>query len=145
MPSATLTHAVLDEATLRRAVEQPGAGAVVVFVGTVRNQHAGAPVDGLEYSAQETLALKELEKICTEACARFQLADARVQHRLGALKIGEASVVIAVSSAHRADAFDGCRYIIDELKTRVPIWKKESYTDGRAAAWVGPDGKPVPV
>ena len=140
-----LTRAVLDPAAITRRVERPAAGAVVVFIGTARDEHEGRRVERLEYEAQERLAQKALERLCAEALSRFDLAAVAIQHRIGKLEIGEASVVIAVSAAHRAAAFDGCRHLIDTLKTTVPIWKKEYYAGDAAAVWVGPDGKPVRV
>jgi len=140
-----LTRTPLDTATLEKSVQRSHAGAVVVFVGTTRDRHEGTPVLRLEYEAQETLAAKALERLCAEAARRWDLAAIVLQHRLGTLEIGEASVVIAVSSPHRAAAFEACRYLIDTLKTSVPIWKKEFFADGREPTWVGPDGKPVKI
>jgi molybdopterin synthase catalytic subunit len=99
----------------------------------------------LEYDAHEAIALKMLRGLCEEVAKKYTLVGAAVCHRLGRLEIGEASVVIAVSSAHRGAAFEGCRYIIDTLKTTVPIFKKEYYADGVPACWVGPDGKAVQI
>lgn len=138
-----LTREPLDPAAVERSVERPQAGAVVAFVGTTRNVHAGKAVLHLEYEAQETLARKALEALCAEATEKFGLSAAAVHHRLGKLEIGEASVAIAVSAPHRGPAFEGCRYLIDTLKTSIPIFKKEHYADGSAPEWVGPDGKPV--
>jgi molybdopterin synthase catalytic subunit len=138
-----LTTKVLDTDAIRKAVERPEAGAVAVFIGNVRNEHAGLPVLRLEYSAQEKLAMKTLEQLRTDALKKFDVTAVKIAHRLGTLEIGEASVVIAVSSGHRGAAFVACRYLIDTLKTNVPIWKKEYYSDGRPAVWVGPDGKPL--
>lgn len=140
-----LTRAALDARALERLVADPGAGAVVSFVGLTRDHHLGRRVLGLEYEAHEILAKKMLEKLRDEAIQRFGLVRAAIHHRLGRVEIGEASVVIAVSSAHRAAAFDGCRFLIDALKTNVPIWKKEFYADGSAPEWVGPDGNPVSI
>jgi molybdopterin synthase catalytic subunit len=142
-PWVLLTRAALDAAALERRVAAPAAGAVVAFVGLTRDHHLGRRVVSLEYEALEPVALKMLEALRGEALARHGLARAALHHRLGRVEIGEASVVIAVSAAHRGMAFDGCRFLIDELKTRVPIWKKESYADGSEPVWVGPDGKPV--
>lgn len=144
-PPVLLTREALDPAAVARSVERPEAGAVVTFAGTTRNVHEGKPVLRLEYEAQEKLAEKALEKLCAEAVKKFMLAAAAIHHRLGTLEIGEASVVIAVSSAHRGAAFDGCRYLIDTLKTTIPIFKKEYYAGGVEPVWVGPDGKPVQV
>lgn len=140
-----LTRAPLDARALERLVADPSTGAVVSFIGLTRDNHLGRPVLGLEYEAQESLALKMLEILSAEAVQRFGLVRAAIHHRLGRIEIGEASVAIAVSSAHRAAAFDGCRFLIDALKTSVPIWKKEFYADGSAPEWVGPDGNPVSI
>lgn len=141
--SVLLTNSVLGVQAIERSVEDPAAGAAVSFVGQVRNKHAGLDVLRLEYSAQENLARKCMEKLGLAAMEQFKLTAVCIHHRLGVLEIGEAAVVIAVSAAHRGAAFDGCRYLIDTLKTDVPIWKKEYYTDGRTPVWVGPDGKPI--
>lgn len=140
---AALTRAPLDPAALEAEVRDASAGAVVAFAGVTRNAHLGKAVLFLEYEAQENLALKTLDALCAEASRNFGLAKVRLAHRLGRLDVGEASVCIAVSSPHRAAAFDGCRFLIDALKTSVPIWKKEHYADGSPPQWVGPDGKPV--
>lgn len=124
------------------AVADDAAGAIVSFVGTTRNRHAGKAVNYLEYEAQEQLANKVIEKMCAEACQKFNLIRVYVRHRLGSVEIGDASVVIAASAGHRGAAFDGCRWLIDTLKTTVPIFKKEYYEDG-SSIWVGPDGKAV--
>ena len=115
-------------------------GAVCLFVGTVRNENRGRAVRRLEYEAYEEMALPLMEEIAAETGRRFPVTDVRLVHRLGRLEIGEASVAVAVSSPHRAEAFAACRFAIDALKARVPIWKKEFYADG--SEWL--DGAPVP-
>jgi molybdopterin converting factor subunit 1 len=115
-------------------------GAVVVFEGTVRNQTRGRKTLYLDYEAYEEMALREMESLAAQALDQFQIRDVAVVHRLGRLEIGETSVLIAVASAHRAAAFDACRWLIDTLKRTVPIWKKEHFTDG--AVWA--DGEPFP-
>ena len=140
-----LTRAPLDASALEALVADPSAGAVVSFIGLTRNNHLGRRVLGLEYEAHEVIAAKMLEKLRAEAVDRFGLVRAAIHHRLGHIEIGEASVAIAVSSRHRTAAFDGCRFLIDELKTTVPIWKKEFYADNSAPEWVGPDGKPITI
>ena len=140
-----LTRSALNPAQIEAQVSRPSAGAVVSFIGVTRNEHLGKRVLYLEYEAQEAMALKMLNELCRDAEKKFSLAAANVHHRLGRLEIGEASVCIATSSAHRGAAFDGCRYIIDTLKTTVPIFKKEYYADGSAPCWVGPDGKAVQI
>jgi molybdopterin synthase catalytic subunit len=139
------TREVINVADAEKAVADDGAGAIVTFIGTTRNLHAGKGVDHLEYEAHEMMAEKILAWTCDDAKRRFGLTAVALKHRLGRVNIGEASVVIAVSSPHRAAAFDGCRWLIDTLKTTVPIFKKEYFTDGSAPLWVGPDGKPVTV
>ncbi|HYG73696.1 MAG TPA: molybdenum cofactor biosynthesis protein MoaE [Planctomycetota bacterium] len=138
-----LTRTPLDCAAIEASVYSPESGAVVTFVGRTRNEHLGRPVRHLEYEAHEALARKIVGELAAEAKQKFGLVQVAIQHRLGRLEIGDASVVIAVSSGHRGAAFDGCRWLIDSLKTRVPVFKKEYYADGSAPEWVGPDGKPV--
>jgi molybdopterin synthase catalytic subunit len=115
-------------------------GAVCLFVGVVRNENRGRSVLRLEYEAYEEMALPLMEEIAAETGRRFPVTDVRLVHRLGRLEIGEASVAVAVSSPHRAEAFAACRFAIDTLKAQVPIWKKELYADG--SEWL--DGTPVP-
>jgi len=140
---ALLTRDALQSRDVESRVQSAAAGAVVSFQGTTRNQHLGRGVLYLEYEAHPVLAQKMMLQLCSKAAGKFNLLAAVMHHRSGRIEIGEYSVIIAVSSAHRSAAFDGCRYIIDALKTTVPIWKKEHYTDGSAPQWVGPDGKPL--
>jgi molybdopterin synthase catalytic subunit len=116
----------------------PADGAVCLFVGVVRNENQGRPVLHLEYEAYPEMALPLMEEIAAETARRFPVTDVRLVHRLGRLEVGEASVAVAVSSPHRADAFAGCRFAIDSLKAKVPIWKKEFYADG--SAWLDGPG-----
>ena len=111
------------------------AGAVVTFDGRVRDHNEGKTVQRLAYSAYAALALSEGETIIAEALAKFALSAAACCHRLGDLALGEAAVRVWAAAAHREEAFAGCRYIIDEVKARVPIWKKETYVDG-LSEWV---------
>ena len=111
-----------------------GAGAVATFCGVVRDHSKGRVVKHLDYEAHGPLAVKEMARIVDEAIGRYGLVDAFVIHRIGHLQVGEVAVDIAVCSAHRGEAFDGCRFIIDQLKQRVPIWKKE--TDEKGSEWV---------
>jgi len=113
-----------------RLPESPASGGYVCFEGHVRNVNNGRSVSHLEYEVYDTLALKELQRICEDACERFQLNFARAVHRKGILKIGEPAVIIQVLSKHRKEAFEGCRFIIDRLKSQVPVWKREHYSDG---------------
>lgn len=117
------------------AVRVASAGAVVTFAGTVRDSTGGLAVTALEYEAYEPMAVRCLRRIADEVRARWPEASIAIRHRTGRLEIGEISVVIAVSSPHRRDAFDACRYAIERLKEDVPIWKKEIRRDG--SVWVG--------
>jgi len=116
-------------------------GAALVFEGVVRNQTRGRKTLYLDYEAYETMALREMESLAAQAVAQFQIRDVALVHRLGRLEIGETSVLIVVASAHRAAAFEACRWLIDTLKRTVPIWKKEYFADG--AVWA--DGEPFPA
>ena len=116
-------------------------GAVCLFVGVVRDHNDGRRVRYLEYEAYEEMALPLLAEIEADVRRRWPVSEVRLEHRLGRLEIGEASVAVAVSSPHRAEAFAACRHAIDTLKQRVPIWKKEFYADG--SAWI--DGQVVPA
>ena len=128
-----LTREPIDLASLISAVQTDDDGAVTSFLGVVRNNAGGRRVLRLEYYAYEAMALKQLQKIGDVLMARWDVRAAIV-HRLGCLKIGEASVAIAVASPHRADAFEACRHAIEQIKKDVPIWKKEHYEDG--AIWI---------
>lgn len=139
--SAELVRERIDADAFVRAMKAPEDGAVVVFDGVVRNNTRGRRTLYLEYEAYEPMAMKEMESLLTQALAQFRVRDARVVHRLGRLEIGETSVLIVVSSAHRGAAFDACRWLIDTLKRTVPIWKKEFFEDG--AVWA--DGEPFPA
>ena len=125
----------LDACALLDEVANKRNGATVLFVGTVRDLNDGEPVTGLDYSAYSQMAARELESIAREAAARWQTPDVVVEHRIGSLELGDASVVIAVAHPHRAEAYDASRYIIEELKKRLPIWKKEHYTSEKSE-WV---------
>lgn len=120
---------------LGAALSDPGAGAYVGFEGRVRNRNEGRDVERLEYEAYAPLAEKEGERIIAEARERWPIIAARCVHRTGMLEIGDCAVWVGVVSPHRDEAFAACRYIIDEVKLRLPIWKKEHYTDGDSG-WV---------
>jgi molybdopterin synthase catalytic subunit len=115
-------------------VMSPGSGGIDVFIGTVRNATKGKTVLRLEFEAYEPMALAELDKIAQQAFEKWPLLKVLIHHRVGVLEIGEVPVIIAVAAAHRAAAFEACRYIIDTLKETVPIWKKEIFEDGEV--WV---------
>jgi molybdopterin synthase catalytic subunit len=134
---AAIVRTRIDLSGLLEEVTSPATGATILFVGTVRETNDGRAVSGIEYSAYETMAARELEKILDEARTRFGANDIVVEHRIGELAIGEASVAIAVAHAHRAAAYDASRYVIEQLKRRVPIWKREAYVDG-TREWVDP-------
>jgi molybdopterin synthase catalytic subunit len=125
----------IDCCSLLTEVAAPRNGATTLFVGTVRETNDGAAVSALDYSAYAGMAERELAAIAREASARWNTADIVVEHRVGALQIGEASVAIAVAHPHRGEAYEASRYIIEELKHRLPIWKREHYLNGRAE-WV---------
>jgi molybdopterin synthase catalytic subunit len=115
---------------LIRAVEDPGAGAIVTFLGVVRDNNLGRKVHYLEYDAYPEMAVPAMERIAEEIRRRWDVIHIAIIHRVGRLEIGEASVGIAVSAAHRAEAFAACHYAIDRLKETVPIWKKEVWEGG---------------
>jgi len=122
----------IDEAYA--AVRRPDCGAVALFVGTVRNHHDGKPVTKISYTAFKEMAEKEFAAIASECAARWKTGAVHIAHRTGPLAIGDASVVIAVSAAHRAEAFEACRHAIEALKKMAPIWKEEFYDSGKA--WI---------
>jgi molybdopterin synthase catalytic subunit len=137
---ASLVRAPIDPIAMVRAVSSPANGAVLLFLGSVRQVNDGRSVTGIDYSAYEAMAQRELEAIVAEASARFDGADVAVQHRLGELAVEDVSVAIAVGHAHRGAAYDVSRFVIEELKRRVPIWKREHYVDG-TREWVDPTGR----
>jgi molybdopterin synthase catalytic subunit len=120
---------------LRAQVMNPGSGGVCVFEGWVRNENDGRTVQRLEYEVYAPLAIKEGEKVIAEAKQRSPFLAASCVHRSGLLEIGDCAVWVGVSAPHRDEAFKACRYIIDEIKVRLPIWKKEHYVDGNSG-WV---------
>ncbi len=130
-----VTAAPVSEDQVSRMVATPEAGAIVTFVGTVRNNARGRAVQSLDYEAYPPAAERMLRQIGDEIAEKWGLDQCAIVHRMGHLSVGEASVAIAVASAHRGDAFDACRYAIDRIKEIVPIWKKEFYEDGET--WVG--------
>jgi molybdopterin synthase catalytic subunit len=130
-----LTPSAIDTDSARRELLDLGAGGYVSFEGWVRNHNEGQEVVRLEYEAFQELAVKEGERILAEAVRRFPVKHALCVHRVGALDLRDMAVWVGVSSVHRGEAFDACRYIIDEVKHRVPIWKKEHYRSGDSG-WV---------
>jgi len=131
-----LTENPLELGGLVAEVSGDDRGGVATFLGLVRNHHDGRGVARLEYSAYAPMAEAECAAIVAEAEGRWPVRIA-VRHRLGVLEVGDAAVAVAAAGAHRAEAFDACRYVIEELKRRVPIWKREQYLDGQAG-WVEP-------
>ena len=130
-----LLHSSIDTMASRGELLDGGAGGYASFEGWVRDHNEGRAVKRLEYEAFAELAVKEGDLIVAEALQRFPIKHALCVHRIGELMIGELAVWVGVSSAHRGEACDACRYIIDEVKHRVPIWKKEHYRDGDSG-WV---------
>jgi len=129
------SRVAIDTAALRATLADPACGGYAAFEGWVRDSHEGQRVRQLEYEAYEVLAVREAERIVAEAVARFGVAHAACVHRVGDLAVGELAVWVGVSAPHRDEAFRACRYIIDEIKHRLPIWKKEHYLNGDSG-WV---------
>ncbi|HEV8495487.1 MAG TPA: molybdenum cofactor biosynthesis protein MoaE [Gemmatimonadaceae bacterium] len=139
---STLTDGPIDTAALLAEVARGANGATLLFIGTVREVNDDRPVTGIEYSAYRSMAEREIADIIREASEKFGTSDIVVEHRLGELTIGDASVAIAVAHARRGGAYDASRYVIEQLKKRVPIWKLEHYVDG-TREWVGAAGQRV--
>jgi len=137
----TLIREPINAGKLVAAAKQGEDGAVVVFDGIVRNNSRGRQTLHLDYEAYEEMAAKQMDELARESLSRFGVRQVTIVHRLGRLVVGETSVLIVVASAHRAQAFDACRWLIDTLKKTVPIWKKETFVDG--AVWA--DGEPFPA
>ena len=140
MPSQThieLTTEPIDFSALTESVRSPQAGAVVLFLGTVRELTAGRRTTALDYEAYPDMARARMAALCDEACVQWPVIAAALVHRLGHLEPGDVSVAVAVSCPHRKDAFDAGRFLIDRLKEEVPIWKQENWADG-SKEWVHP-------
>ena len=133
---ASLVREVIDATALANSIAAASNGATAIFLGTVRSSNEGRAVTGIEYSAYDEMATLEMKSILHEARERFSIADAAIEHRLGELRVGDASIGVAVVHPHRAPAMDALRYIVDETKKRAPIWKLEHYADG-SREWVG--------
>lgn len=131
----TLSDQPIDARALHAHLSDATAGACVTFEGWVRNHHEGRDVAALTYEAYPELALTEGNAILQETLAKFAITHAKAVHRIGPLQISEMAVWVGVSAAHRGPAFDACRHLIDEIKARVPIWKRELFSDG-TALWV---------
>jgi molybdopterin synthase catalytic subunit len=129
-----ITREPLDPAPLVAAVRRAESGAVALFYGVVRNENLGRAVLYLEYDAYPEMAVKKMREVADEVRARYPITDIGVLHRIGRLEIGETSLLVAVSSGHRKEAFEACHYAVDRIKQVVPIWKKEVWEDG--SAWI---------
>ena len=140
-PRVAIVREPIATAALVEEMKQGADGAVTVFEGIVRDNSRGRKTLFLDYEAYEEMALQQMQSLAGEAVSRFGVREAAVVHRLGRLAVGETSVLIVVASAHRAQAFDACRWLIDTLKKTVPIWKKEHFEDG--VVWA--DGEPFPA
>lgn len=137
-----LTRTPISLDTLLAEVASPTRGGTCVFLGTVRNGPEEAGVIAIEYSAYEEMVEGEFARLVADAVGRWPDARIAVRHRLGRIPVGEASIAIAVAAPHRAQAFEACRFVIEEVKRRVPIWKKEVRLDG-TEIWVDPHGRPT--
>lgn len=129
-----LTAAPLDPAAVTNAVRQDGNGAVVTFLGTTRDNFGGKAVTRLEYEAYDAMAVKKLREVRDSLCADYGIADIAIAHRTGRVDVGHISLIVAVASPHRQQAFDACHEAVNRIKTIVPIWKKEWFADG--SRWV---------
>lgn len=138
MPRFRIADTSFEIAPLRERLLSPDAGAFASFEGWVRNSNEGRPVTALTYEAYVALADTEGEKILAEAKLRFPIVEAHAVHRIGRLALGELAIWVGVSAGHREGAFGACRWIVDEVKSRVPIWKHEHYADGDAG-WLHPE------
>ena len=129
-----ITRDPLDPQPLVEAVRKDESGAVALFYGVVRNHNMGRSVQYLEYDAYESMAVKKLREVADEVCAKFPVNGVAALHRIGRLEIGETSLLVAVSSPHRKEAFEACHYAVDRIKETVPVWKKEVWEDG--SEWI---------
>jgi molybdopterin synthase catalytic subunit len=136
-----IVDAPIDAEAIVAAMKAGGDGAVCVFDGIVRDNTRGRPTLYLDYEAYREMALEQMQRLAAEAVEKYGVREVALVHRLGRLMVGETSVLIVVASAHRAAAFDACRWLIDTLKKTIPIWKKETFADG--AVWA--DGEPFPA
>ncbi|MBL8850329.1 MAG: molybdenum cofactor biosynthesis protein MoaE [Planctomycetaceae bacterium] len=135
--AVTLTDDAIDFAALTESVRSPLAGAVVLFLGTVREMTDGRRTVALDYEAYPDMARDRMQALADDACVRWPVVAAAIVHRLGRMELGDISVAVAVSCPHRKDAFEAGRFLIDQLKAEVPIWKQENWADG-SKEWVHP-------
>ncbi len=144
MIRTAIVDAPIDVAALLRTVTSEATGATTLFLGTVRDVNEGRAVTGIEYSAYTAMAAEELQRVADDAATRYEGIRVAVEHRIGSLQLQEISVAIAVAHARRAPAMDAQRFIIEELKRRVPIWKREHYAEGDWH-WVDPTAQSAAV
>jgi molybdopterin synthase catalytic subunit len=135
IPTVAVMEAPLDAKSLREAATDDRAGAIVVFEGCARNHHEGRAVENLAYEAFVPMAVSELDKLRLEAMDRFRLLHCLIHHRIGEVPLTEAAVVVVTASAHRQEAFEAAAWVMDRIKERVPIWKKERFAEG-GEGWV---------
>lgn len=140
MTRSAIVERPIDPAALIAEVSSPQCGAVSIFLGTVRDESDGRAVDGIDYTAYTAMAEAELAKIVAEAAMRFAGTSLVVEHRIGSLELGDVSVGIVAAHAHRAPALESVRYVIEEVKKRVPVWKLEHYADG-TREWIDPTAR----
>jgi molybdopterin synthase catalytic subunit len=134
-----IVRRAIDVAALLAEVQDTANGATLVFLGQVREVNDGRPVSGIEYSAYGEMAERELASIASECVSAFGISHLLVEHRLGALELGETSIAIVVAHPHRGAAYEASRFVIEEVKRRLPIWKREGYVDG-SSEWVNAGG-----
>ena len=144
VPRARITTDVIDTQALLARVDDPSCGAVILFLGVVRNHNEGRGVEAMRYDAYDEMAQSMLGEILAEAEERYGVGHLAAVHRVGPVGIGDVSVAIAVSSAHRGDTYEASRYVIEEIKARLPIWKKERFVDG-TSEWVAGQKPRVPA
>jgi molybdopterin synthase catalytic subunit len=137
-----LTRSPISMDDLVGEVAHPGCGGTCLFLGTVRNGPGEGGVTAIDYSAYEEMVEVEFGRLVADASARWPEARIAVRHRLGTIPVGEASIAIAAAAPHRAQAFEACRFVIEEVKRRIPVWKKELRMDG-TEVWVDPSGRPT--
>ena len=141
MMRASIVDHAIDVQALTRKASSETCGATAVFLGTVRSTNEGKPVTGIDYSAYREMAEREMLGILNEAAERFGIVEGIIEHRIGTLAIGDASIAVVLSHPHRGNAMDALRYVVDETKARATIWKLEHYTDG-SREWVGAGSAP---
>ena len=136
MIRASIVRPRIDLEALTREAASPSCGATAVFLGTVREENEGRSVNGIEYTAYDAMAEREMMLVLDEAKSRYAIESAIIEHRIGELSVGDVSIAVVVTHAHRGPAIEALHYIIDETKARATIWKLEQYTDG-TREWVG--------